>query len=179
MTAILITMPHSHYAEKARWALDRVALPYREEPHVPLFHRLATGRHGGGDLLYPREPALRGEATVLSVTMPVVLNRIRSRLRITPESAQRSLERVRGIFREVDERLADGRRQLVGDRFTAADLTFAALAAPVLFPAGNRAAYLALDEAPAAMREEVLRLCDAAVGRFGVRLFAQERVGAS
>ncbi len=250
MTAVLITMPHSHYAEKARWALDRVALPYREEPHVPLFHRLATGRHGGGsvpvlvhgtdrfvdstdivvhadaacggDLLYPREPALRGEvealearfddelgphsrrwayaqllpetrllrqamsrgvprleAGVLSVTMPVVLNLIRSRLRITPESAQRSLERVRGIFREVDERLADGRRYLVGDRFTAADLTFAALASPVLFPAGNRAAYLALDEAPAAMREEVLRLRDTAAGRFGVRLFAQERVGAS
>lgn len=250
ITAVLITMPHSHYAEKARWALDRVALPYREEPHVPLFHRLATGRHGGGsvpvlvhgtdrfvdstdivvhadaacggDLLYPREPALRGEvealearfddelgphtrrwayaqllpetrllrqamsrgvprfeAGVLSVTMPVVLNLIRSRLRITPESAQRSLERVRGIFREVDERLADGRRYLVGGRFTAADLTFAALAAPVLFPAGNRAAYLALDEAPAAMREEVLRLRDTAAGRFGLRLFAQERGDAS
>jgi len=248
--AVLITMPHSHYAEKARWALDRVALPYREEPHVPLFHRLATGRHGGGsvpvlvhgagrfvdstdivvhadavcggDLLYPREPALRREvealearfddelgphtrrwayaqllpetrllrqamsrgvprleASVLSVMMPVVLNLIRSRLRITPESAQRSLERVHGIFREVDERLADGRRYLVGERFTAADLTFAALAAPVLFPAGNRAAYLALDEAPAGMREEVLRLRDTGAGRFGLRLFAQERGGAS
>lgn len=249
-SAVLITMPHSHYAEKARWALDRAALPYREEPHVPLFHRLATGRHGGGsvpvlvhgagrlvdstdivlhadavgggDLLYPREPALRREvetleerfdnelgphtrrwayaqllpetrllrlamtrgvpwleAAVLPVMMPVVLRLIRSRLRITPESAQRSLERVHGIFREVDERLGDGRRFLVGERFTAADLTFAALAAPVLFPAGYRAAYLELDEAPAAMREEVLRLRNTGAGRFALRLFSEERVGAS
>lgn len=245
--AVLITMPHSHYAEKARWALDRVALPYREEPHVPLFHRFATGRHGGGsvpvlvhgtrrfvdstdiavhadavcggDLLYPREPALRREfealeerfdaelgphtrrwayaqllpekrllrramsrgvpgfeASVLPLMMPLVLSLIRSQLRITPESAQRSLERVRGVFREVDERLGDGRHYLVGERFSIADLTFAALAAPVLFPAGYGAAYLALDEAPAAMREEVLRLRDTIAGRFALRLFAQDRL---
>ncbi len=43
--AILITIPLSHYCEKARWALDRVALPYREEPHAPLLHRLATKRN--------------------------------------------------------------------------------------------------------------------------------------
>ena len=86
-SAILITIPLSHYCEKARWALDRVALSYREEPHAPLLHRLATQRneagtvpvlvHGsrrfidstdilvhadavcGGDLLYPRDAALR------------------------------------------------------------------------------------------------------------------------
>jgi glutathione S-transferase len=46
--AILITIPLSHYCEKVRWALDRVALPYREEPHAPLLHRLATKRNDGG-----------------------------------------------------------------------------------------------------------------------------------
>lgn len=244
--AILITMPHSHYSEKARWALDRLGLPYREAPHVPLLHRLATTRSGGGsvpvlvhgpscfvdstdilvhadavgggDLLYPRDAALRREveavedrfdeelgphtrrwayaqllpetgllgpamsrgvpwfeAIVLPVIMPRVISLIRARLRITPESAHRSIERVRGIFREVDERLGDGRRFLVGERFTAADLTFAALAAPVLFPAGCRAAYPALDVVPAAMREEALRLRDTNAGRFALRLFSQER----
>ena len=171
--AILISMPHSHYSEKARWALDRLALPYREEPHVPLLHRLATTRYGGGsvpvlvhgssrlvdstdilmhadavfggDRLYPRDATLRREvealeerfdeelgphtrrwayaqllpqakllrpvmssgvpwfdAILLPVIMPWVLSLIRARLRITPESAQRSIERVRGIFREVE-----------------------------------------------------------------------------
>ncbi len=118
--AVLITMPHSHFSEKARWALDRLSLPYREEPHAPI-------------------------------------------------------ERVHGVFKDVDERLNDGRRFLVGERFTAADLTFAALAAPVLFPAGYRAAYPALDDVPAAMRAEVLRLRDTDAGRFALRLFLQER----
>jgi glutathione S-transferase len=90
---ILITIPLSHYCEKVRWALDRVALPYREEPHAPLLHRLATKRndggtvpvlvHGstrfldstdilahadeivGGDMLYPRDAALRRNVVAL------------------------------------------------------------------------------------------------------------------
>jgi glutathione S-transferase len=249
-TAVLITMPHSHYSEKARWALDRLALPYREEPHVPLLHRLATTRNGGGsvpvlvhgpsrlidssgivayadtagggDLLYPRDASLRREvealekrfdeelgphtrrwayaqllaepgllrpvmsrgvpwleARLLPVIMPLVLRLIRTGFRITPESAQRSIERVRGIFRQVDERLGDGRQFLVGERFTAADLTFAALAAPVLFPADCRASYPTIDAVPAAMREEALRLRDTAAGQFALRLFLQERGGPS
>lgn len=248
--AILITMPHSHYSEKARWALDWLALPYREEPHVPLLHRFATSRNGGqsvpllvhgtnrfvdstdivmhadavcgGDLLYPRDATLRREvealeerfdnelgphsrrwayaqllpearllrqvmsrgvprleANLLPVLMPLVRKLVRAALRITPESARRSLEHVRHVFREVDERLGDGRQFLVGENFSAADLTFAALAAPVLFPVGYRAAYPELDEVPAAMREEVLRLRDTDAGRFAVQLFSQERNGSS
>ncbi|WP_179401454.1 glutathione S-transferase family protein [Burkholderia guangdongensis] len=244
--AVLITMPHSHYSEKARWALDRLALPYREEPHAPLLHRLATKPNGGGsvpvlvhdgahfidstdilvhtdnvcggDVLYPRDAGLRQEvealetqfdeelgphtrrwayaqllsersllrqvmsrgvprfeAVLLPVMMPGVVRLVRASLRITPESAARSLERVRGIFRHVDGRLDDGRRFLVGERFTAADLTFAALAAPVLFPAGYRAAYPALDDVPAAMRDEVLRLRETAAGQFALRMYVQER----
>jgi glutathione S-transferase len=244
--AILITIPLSHYCEKARWALDRVALPYREEPHVPLLHLLATKRndggtvpmlvHGssrfvdstdilkhadavcGGELLYPRDAALqrevdaleerfdtelgphtrrwayaqllqqakllrlvwsrgvpRLEASMLPVIAPVARRLVRGAYKITPESEQRSLERVRGVFREVDERLSDGRRFLVGERFTAADLTFAALAAPVLFPVECRAVHPALDAVPAAMREEALRLRDTDAGRFALRMFSQER----
>ncbi|WP_175848108.1 glutathione S-transferase family protein [Burkholderia arboris] len=244
--AVLITMPHSHYSEKARWALDRLAQPYREQPHAPLLHRLATLPNGGssvplllhrgarftdstdilvhidllqgGDCLYPRDTALRQEvealetqfdevlgpharrwayaqllperrlllhvmsrgvprfeAAVLPVILPGVVRLIRTALRITPDSAARSIERVRGIFTEIDGRLDDGRRFLVGERFTAADLTFAALAAPVLFPAGYRAAYPALDAVPPAMRDEVLRLRDTAAGQFALRLYAEER----
>jgi glutathione S-transferase len=243
---VLITMPHSHYAEKARWALDRVSLPYREEPHVPLLHRFATTRHGGtsvpmlvhgghrfvdstdilehadsvcgGDQLYPRGAAqrrevealeerfdevlgphtrrwayaqllphrglLRGmmsrgvpqsEASFLPVIMPILIPVIRRALRITPESAQRSLEKVFEIFQEVDTRLKDGRRFLISERLTAADITFASLASPILLPAGCRAAYPKLDELPSAMREVALRLRDTKAGRFALNLFSQER----
>src|ERR1700735_5388307 len=48
--AVLITIPLSHYCEKARWALDWVGLPYQEQPHAPLLHRLATQRNEGGSV---------------------------------------------------------------------------------------------------------------------------------
>lgn len=244
--AVLITMPHSHYAEKARWALDRLAIPYREESHVPLMHRLATTRHGGGsvpvllhgeecfvdsteilrhadarcggDGLYPRAPDLRRsvealeerfdralgphtrrwaysqllphralllplmargvpavEARLLNLTLPMVTLAIRKGLRITPDGAQRSLVNVNGLFTEVDALLADSRQYLVGHRFTAADLTFAALASPVLLPERGIAAYPALTQVPAAMREHVERLRDTQAGRFALRMYAHER----
>ena len=44
---LLITIPFSHYCEKARWALERGRVGFREEPHAPFFSRLATRRHGG------------------------------------------------------------------------------------------------------------------------------------
>ncbi len=244
--AVLVTMPHSHYAEKARWALDRLSLPYTEEPHVPLLHRLATRRHGGrsvpvlvhgsrrcvdstdvllyadsvcgGDRLYPRDAEQRAEvealeerfdevlgphtrrwayaqllphtdllrrmmsrgvpqyeAVLLPMIMPVVTSLVRKALRITPDSAQRSLQRVREVFQEVGERLTDGRPFLVGGRLSAADITFASLAAPVLLPAGYRAAHPRVDEVPAAMREVVCSLRDTGAGQFAVNLFSRER----
>src|SRR4029079_8849515 len=46
MTTKLITIPFSHYCEKARWALDRVGVPYEELGHLPLFHYVATYPRG-------------------------------------------------------------------------------------------------------------------------------------
>jgi glutathione S-transferase len=44
----LITIPISHYCEKARWALERAGLDYREERHVQGVHRVAARLAGGG-----------------------------------------------------------------------------------------------------------------------------------
>jgi len=239
--AILITIPLSHYCEKARWGLDRAALPYSEETHAPLFSRVAGGTvpvllHGnnrftdstdilmyadkscGGNVLYPRDVAQRSEtealeekfdtelgpnirrwayAQILSHTRllrslwsrdvprleghvikliaPLTRPLVRRAYKITPESAQRSLDRVQRLFQEIGDRLRDGRAFLVGERFTAADLTFAALAAPMVLPAECRAVQPTLDEVPPEMREVILRMRKTDAGRFVLRLFAQER----
>jgi glutathione S-transferase len=245
--AVLITIPLSHYCEKARWALDRVALPYREEPHVPLLHRWATRRNGGtgvpllvqgdrrwtdsthilvhadafrgGGVLFPRDAALRREvdrleelfdtqlgpntrrwayehllpdarllrslwsreapgieALLLPLITPIARRLIRSAYKVTPERALRSLNTVRDVFGQVDRQMSDGRRFLVGDCFTAADLSFAALAAPVLFPAECRAVLPVLDTVPVTMRDEVLKFRVTVAGQFALRLYAAERV---
>lgn len=49
----LVTIPFSHFCEKARWALDLgrrhglANLAYTEQGHLPLFSRRAAKRHGG------------------------------------------------------------------------------------------------------------------------------------
>lgn len=50
----LITLAFSHYNEKARWSLDRYAVRYREEAHMPFFCSMAVaaatrGRGGAAD----------------------------------------------------------------------------------------------------------------------------------
>jgi len=247
---ILITVPLSHYCEKARWALDHAGVEYREEPHAPLLSRLATRRGAGGavpvlilddrnltdstdilvhidalrggDCLYPRDPVLRSEVIALEEKFdaelgphtrrwvysqllpdtkqvrslwsrgvprieaglvpfiaPLARYLVRKGYKITPESAQRSLDRVHAIFREVDERLSDGREYLVDGRFTAADLTFASLAAPMLLPAECRAIQPSLDAVPQAMREEIMRMRTTVAGRFALRQFAEKRATTS
>jgi glutathione S-transferase len=44
----LITIPISHFCEKARWALELAQLPYREEPHLQVIHSAHTWRAGRG-----------------------------------------------------------------------------------------------------------------------------------
>lgn len=44
----LLTIPISHYCEKARWALERAGIAYHEERHVQGIHVLMARRAGGG-----------------------------------------------------------------------------------------------------------------------------------
>ncbi len=206
----LVTIPISHYCEKARWALDRAGIGYREERHVQGIHQLAARRAGGGStvpvLVTPQEsigesaqilawvdarsdpssrllagpeeeqrdavalcarfdevlgPAGRRliyvhmfsqrrelmlrfndqgvpawEDRVARVGLPLFKKLISRLLDIRPgvEQGDEAL-----VWRELDhagEVLSDGRPYLCGERFTAADLTFAALCAPVLMPPG-------------------------------------------
>ena len=43
----LLTIPISHFCEKARWALERAGLAYREERHVQGVNRVVSKRAGG------------------------------------------------------------------------------------------------------------------------------------
>jgi glutathione S-transferase len=203
----LITIPISHYCEKARWALQRAEIPYREERHVQGVHILYARRAGGGRTvpvlvtgeraigesqeilewvdgrlaaerrLFPAEPWERAEVERLCARFDAELGPRGRRLIYVHMLADKPLairfnnEGVPGweafamrhgwsaiglvicralgirpgieredepiVWRELDfaaELLADGRPFLCGERFTAADLTFAALSAPLVVP---------------------------------------------
>lgn len=244
----LITIGFSHYCEKARWALDRSPLEYREDDHVPIFHWRASLGSGAKRTvpalvmpgrvlkdsteilhfadehlpperrLFPADAAARAEVLALvadfdrglgpairrwlyfhilperavaaelltstgrgwersltRVLFPVMRAMMRRGMKVDAAGAARSWQRVAATFDAVDARLADGRRYLVGDRFSAADLTFAALASVLVGPkergfpvpdTGTRIPAIAAEVAAAQARP---------CGRFVARIYAEER----
>jgi glutathione S-transferase len=244
----LITIPISHYCEKARWALDRAGVPYREEAHMQVLHRFYVKRAGGkltvpvlvtsdgvlaesddivdyadchapaGLRLFADDPAeaaearelqrdydgrlgphgrrwmydrLRGnrdvvmkygttgapawERRALPLAYPLMAFVIDRILDIEPRTVAESERVFRAVFDEVGERLADGRPYLVGERFSAADLTFAALAAPVVLPPEYGVPLPRIDELPAGMAEIVRELRDHPAGQHALAMYSRER----
>lgn len=100
-------------------------------------------------------------------------------MQISKENGALALERIRATFAEVGLILSSGQAYLCGDAFTAADLTFAALAAPVLgipygpIPPGQRPFEMGAKPAALAAIEKELR--ETAAGRFALRVWAEQR----
>ncbi|MEC4819542.1 MAG: glutathione S-transferase family protein [Scytonema sp. PMC 1069.18] len=242
----LITISISHYCEKVRWALARLEIPYIEEPHMPPFHRFATGRVGGkltpvlitenGALtdstdilhyldeiapanakLYPTNPDLRRQVDELEdlfdeqlgpttrrwgyfhtihdsklmqsrwcigvpfferilfpVVFPTVRPIVQRSMDITPESAAEAYETIKSIFEKVGELLSDGRSYLVGNSFSAADITFAALAAPTVMPPEHPMNRGSLQQLPTKMISDIRAFRQTPAGAYALRLY-QER----
>ena len=74
------------------------------------------------------------EARLARRLRPVLVFGIRRGLKVDPAGVARSKSKLDQLFGDVEERLRDGRPYLAGEAFTAADLTFASLAAPLAYP---------------------------------------------
>jgi glutathione S-transferase len=253
----LITIPFSHFCEKARWSLDVAGVVYREEGHCPVLHRFAVRRAGGrhsvpllvtedgqvlpesalivrfadeqapGDrkllpadgrdrasaialeqrfdlelaphirrfvyfhLLPRRADTLRlfgvetprVEHTAVRALFPLMRGAMKRFMRIDEPRAIESRDRTRRVFEEVGGLLADGRAYLTGDRFTSADIAFAALAAPLVLPAEHPVTGAARSGGPAidpgtmseALASEARALQGTPAGLFAARLYRDHR----
>ena len=252
MSYRLVTIPISHYCEKARWALDHAGIPFVEEGHLQGFHYLHSLRAGSmtvpvlymddgrvltesadivrwaderlpaGRRLYPSDSRLRAEIERFELrmdtelgpagrlwmytymfdrvpllleyarrqgvpawearAMPVVVRIFkpfaRRRLNWKSDSRETSLATVSRILDEVGARIGPhggGGRFLFGDRFTAADLTFASLMAPVIIPAGYGVVLPALEELPQEMVAQLRKWREHPASRFAQWLYDHHR----
>ena len=115
------------------------------------------------------------EDRVMRYGWPLVVRVGRRELGIRPGI---EVEDEAAVWREFDyvaELLADGRRYLCGDRFGAADLTFAALSAAVVVPPVYGVPLPQLDVLPPATATLVGRVREHAAGRYALALFAAHR----
>jgi glutathione S-transferase len=110
---------------------------------------------------------------------PIIFSKLESRVRtmmaITPTSAAEAYGEIQNVFADVEQTLADGRRYLLGDQFSAADMTFAALAAPILMPSNHHVPPTPLGNLPKQMANEVAAARATVAGQFGLRLYRDNR----
>ena len=108
----------------------------------------------------------------------VIRAAMRSGMSVSPENGAKALDLLRSEFAAVDAILADGRRYLAGDGagFTAADLTFTALAAPALgITYGEHPPWQGLEQLPPPLRAAAEELRATSAGRHALRMWDEER----
>jgi len=115
------------------------------------------------------------ERRALGLAFPAARWLIRRAMRIDEAGIARSRDKLARTFDDVAERLGDGRPFLTGDTFTAADLTFAALASLTVIPANYGSPLIPLDELPADALAEVQAYRAHPAGAYALRLYEDER----
>ncbi len=117
------------------------------------------------------ERGARLQPWVLRLTKPV----IKRAIGVKADTVETASGRIREIFDEVASRLEQS-RHLVGDQITAADLSFAAMAAPSLMPPeGHPTDYPDPRELSEPVASAMLSLRDHPAGEYALRLYRDER----
>jgi len=119
-------------------------------------------------------PAL--ESAAFSVGFFALKQLMKSGMQINEEEAKRSSVDIEMVFDEINKRISDGRKFLVGNSLSIADITFASLAAPILLP-DEMIVYKKYEkEFPKEVTEISGKYRETPAGKFALRLFKEERM---
>lgn len=125
--------------------------------------------------IFNQEVAAPWQKAILPIVAPIMKQVMISDMAINPRAAETSRKVFEAEFEFVAARLSDGRRYLCGDTLTAADLAFAALAAPVVLPEKYGARLPNLEEADDKTRKIIESYRAEPAGQFVLRLYQEER----
>jgi glutathione S-transferase len=255
---VLDTIPMSHFAEKVRWAMDRLDIRYTERPSAGVIGVLFTGRtvprlrlrtgrartsignspeilrylwgaHGAAagakaafleptvtrldyekridrygvylqvwvfyHILSDRDLSLTvwgvnsagvppWQRQLLRICYPLLALFLRRAFAISDQQYARAVQQIEELLADVDTRLADGRRSILGeDEISFVDLAFAAMSGLWLQPEGYAAGKaescrIARSRMPAAMQSDVERWIEdyPRATRFVEALYRDERL---
>ncbi|HAW20278.1 MAG TPA: hypothetical protein DCX14_08860 [Flavobacteriales bacterium] len=115
------------------------------------------------------------ERVRLSLALGSVKRALSKQFDINDRPPATFLVEIQKIFTRVDNELSDGRKYLVGDKLSAADIAFAAIAAPIILPEEFGGANLSFKDISEELRQEIFDLRATAAGQYAMRLYIEDR----
>lgn len=112
--------------------------------------------------------------TALRFLRPLFTFIMRKAMRIDEAGYERSLKKLEEVFNKIDVQLGDS-EYLFNDSFSAADLTFATLAAPVLSPTGHPHPGMSYELLGDGLKKVVDQYRATKAGRLGLRVYELHR----
>jgi len=100
---------------------------------------------------------------------------VRRAYRINPESVARSVQKVKEVFAQVEERLAQEGDYLFGDTIGAADIAFACTAVPIVVPDDYFVKLPSLESFPLEGRALIEEFRESPAGLYARKLFREDR----
>jgi len=119
------------------------------------------------------EPTSWFERLIMPVYYPVMSSLLSSRLKLSAEAADEAHGKILASFAETDQRVADGRLYLNGDRMTLGDIALAAAAAPLLLPEGFGTKLPTLEQMPPALHTLMTELRTRPTAAFVQRFYSE------
>lgn len=173
-------------AEDARWLscvgeeqaeLDAFVERFDRElgPHVRrwCFDQLLPERELVQKIFEGQGPAW--ERRALRWTYPLASAFLKKSLKVSPESVQRSTAKIDACLDAAEARLAEGRRYLVAERLTGADVGLAVFLAPIVMPSEHPSDYVTYESVPEVYRRRCDELRARPAGAHVLRLYAEHR----
>lgn len=141
---------------------------------VAYFHLMADPKVIERFMSEAKVPTLERRVLKLRPLRMAALALMRKGLGLTADRTQRSTDRIFATMSAMEERLKH-QRYLAGDTFSAADLTFAALAGPLLLPPQYPLGWPDLHTMPGALRDLVQRAQESRAGQHVLAVYRDHR----
>jgi glutathione S-transferase len=139
------------------------------------YHHLLPHREVMIRPLSERTPAF--EVFAVRWGYPIFALLLRKLLGLSDETAAAALAQVRSAVQSVDDRLADGRPYVGGDRLSLSDVAFAVALAPLVVPDTYGGPLPSISELPPVMKTVTEELRARRAGQFALRIYRDHRSG--
>jgi glutathione S-transferase len=115
------------------------------------------------------------EKVKCAVAFPKTIDFLKQNYNVTAEGKETALQDIKDVFDIVNQKLNSGQQYLVGDRFSSTDITFAALASPVIRPEHHPVYGSQLAKLPTEMVALVEELRATPAGELVMRMYREHR----